>query len=87
MKAFTLELEAHRAAFLESLRVRGQSPATLKPVFYTLPRRGVDNERLTTRKKSLALHFGETAFEFKGFPGEPEAWRPRRPGWPVRRGP
>lgn len=30
MKAFTLELEAHRFAFLESLRVRGQSPATLK---------------------------------------------------------
>lgn len=30
MKTFTLELEAHRFAFLECLRVRGQSPATLK---------------------------------------------------------
>ncbi len=30
MKAFTLELEAHRLAFLESLRVRGQAPATLE---------------------------------------------------------
>jgi len=30
MKAFTPELEAHRRTFLESLRVRGQAPATIK---------------------------------------------------------
>jgi hypothetical protein len=56
----------------------------IKPVFYTLPKRDVDNQRLTTAKKSLALHFG--AVGFRGFLEGPEAWPPRRRGWPARRG-
>jgi len=35
----------------------GRNFRFLKPVFYTLPKRSVDNQRLTTIKKSLALHF------------------------------
>lgn len=57
MKAFTLELEAHRFAFLESLRVRGQSPATLKArsqslstFFLWMAGEGIEDVREITRE-------------------------------------
>lgn len=57
MKAFTLELEAHRFAFLESLRVRGQSPATLKSrsqslstFFLWMAGEGIEDVREITRE-------------------------------------
>lgn len=61
MKAFTLELEAHRFAFLESLRVRGQSPATLKArsqslstFFLWMAGEGIEDVREITREHMRA---------------------------------
>lgn len=61
MKAFTLELEAHRFAFLESLRVRGQSPATLKArsqslstFFLWMAGEGIEDVREVTREHMRA---------------------------------
>jgi integrase/recombinase XerD len=61
MRAFTLELEAHRLAFLESLRVRGQSPATLKArsqslstFFLWMAGEGVEDVREITREHMRA---------------------------------
>jgi len=58
---FTLELEAHRLAFLESLRVRGQSPATLKArsqslstFFLWMAGEGVEDVREITREHMRA---------------------------------
>jgi len=61
VKAFTLELEAHRFAFLESLRVRGQSPATLKArsqslstFFLWMAGEGIEDVREITREHMRA---------------------------------
>lgn len=57
MKTFTLEQEARRFAFLESLRVRGQSPATLKArsqslstFFLWMAGEGIEDVREITRE-------------------------------------
>jgi integrase/recombinase XerD len=57
MKAFTPELEAHRATFLESLRVRGHAPGTLKgrsqslsSFFLWMAGEGIEDVREVTRE-------------------------------------
>ena len=57
MKAFTPELEAHRSAFLESQRVRGHSPGTLKSrshslssFFLWMAGEGIEDVREVTRE-------------------------------------
>jgi len=57
MKAFTPELETLRTAFLDSLRVRGQSPATLKSrsqslasFFLWMAGEGIEDVREVTRE-------------------------------------
>jgi integrase/recombinase XerD len=61
MKAFTLALEAQRFTFLESLRVRGQSPATLKArsqslstFFLWMAGEGIEDVREITREHMRA---------------------------------